>query len=215
MKANKFFKNQNGSMDMVNTGIFLVVLLVVLYVGVNIIQSVSDASAIDQASYATGTFNLTANVTTDEVVNITAGGTVYCFEFNYTGTGLTDASCTNVPVTNAYNTSVLAGSNLTTAINAETTLTDLITATNAAAVTTITADATGTDANAYATVDNVTGGWAAALMSGGDTGDSLAAAQTSVDSTAEDSYAMANILPIVMIAIALLSGLIGLLYLFR
>jgi len=38
--------NKSGSMDMVQTGIFLVVLLVVLYVGVNIIDNVQDASTL-------------------------------------------------------------------------------------------------------------------------------------------------------------------------
>ena len=46
MKANQFMSDKRGDMNMVNAGIFLVVLLVVLYVGVNIIQNVSDASSL-------------------------------------------------------------------------------------------------------------------------------------------------------------------------
>ena len=50
MKANKFLANKRGDMNMVNAGIFLVVLLVVLYVGINIINNVQQASNIDDAN---------------------------------------------------------------------------------------------------------------------------------------------------------------------
>jgi len=46
-KKNKLFADTRGDMAMVNAGIFLVVLLVVLYVGLTIINNVQDASAID------------------------------------------------------------------------------------------------------------------------------------------------------------------------
>jgi len=53
MKANKFLhnasgmhKNKSGSIDMVNTGIMLVVLLVVLYVGLQIIDNVIGAAGL-------------------------------------------------------------------------------------------------------------------------------------------------------------------------
>jgi len=46
-KMNKFLADKRGDMAMVNAGIFLVVLLTVLYVGINIIDNVQDASAID------------------------------------------------------------------------------------------------------------------------------------------------------------------------
>jgi len=46
-KMNKLFADTRGDMAMVNAGIFLVVLLTVLYVGINIIDNVQDASAID------------------------------------------------------------------------------------------------------------------------------------------------------------------------
>ncbi len=47
-KANtkSLFTDKRGSMDMVQTGIFLVVLLVVLYVGINIIDNVQSASTL-------------------------------------------------------------------------------------------------------------------------------------------------------------------------
>ena len=46
-KSNKFLHNNRGDMSMVNAGIFLVVLLVVLYVGLNIINNVQNASSLE------------------------------------------------------------------------------------------------------------------------------------------------------------------------
>ena len=46
MKANRFLHNERGSIDMVNTGIMLVVLLVVLYIGIQIIDNVIDAAGL-------------------------------------------------------------------------------------------------------------------------------------------------------------------------
>ena len=45
-KSNKFLHDTRGDMAMVNAGIFLVVLLVVLYVGLNIINNVQEASSL-------------------------------------------------------------------------------------------------------------------------------------------------------------------------
>ena len=45
-KKNKLFADTRGDMAMVNAGIFLVVLLVVLYVGLNIISNVQEASSL-------------------------------------------------------------------------------------------------------------------------------------------------------------------------
>ena len=50
MKANKFLANKRGDMNMVNAGIMLVVLLVVLYVGINIINNVQQASDINDVN---------------------------------------------------------------------------------------------------------------------------------------------------------------------
>ena len=52
-KKTKLFADTRGDMAMVNAGIFLVVLLTVLYVGINIIDNVQDASAIDTEWNAT------------------------------------------------------------------------------------------------------------------------------------------------------------------
>jgi len=46
-KSNKLLTDNRGDMAMVNAGIFLVVLLTVLYVGLNIISNVQEASGLD------------------------------------------------------------------------------------------------------------------------------------------------------------------------
>ena len=46
-RKNKLFADTRGDMAMVNAGIFLVVLLVVLYVGLNIINNVQEASSLE------------------------------------------------------------------------------------------------------------------------------------------------------------------------
>jgi len=46
-KSNKLLTDNRGDMVMVNAGIFLVVLLTVLYVGLNIISNVQEASGLD------------------------------------------------------------------------------------------------------------------------------------------------------------------------
>ena len=45
-KITSFLADKRGDMNMVNAGIFLVVLLVVLYVGINIISNVQEASSL-------------------------------------------------------------------------------------------------------------------------------------------------------------------------
>jgi len=65
MKANQFISDNKGDMNMVNAGIFLVVLLVVLYVGVNIIQNVSDASGLDSGDSMYQTMSDLDNTTED------------------------------------------------------------------------------------------------------------------------------------------------------
>ena len=215
MKANRFMSSNSGDMNMVNAGIFLVVLLVILYVGVNIIQNVSNATSLDAGEYATGVLTFSDNVTTGELVNITDGSATYTFEFNTTGTGAT-AGYINVDVSSGYNTSVLASGNLTDAINAEATISDLITAVNTTDTTTITADAVGTAANSYGTTETgADTAWASTTMTGGIASDTMYQTSTDLDGTTEDAYSMAAIMPIVMIAVAVLAGLLGILYLFR
>ena len=157
--------------------------------------------------YATGTFTLTANVSSGEFVNITAAGVTHCFEFNTTGTGVTNDDCTNVPVSIDDNTSALAGANLTTIINANDTISDLVTLSNSGAVTTITADATGEDANSYATTDTVTGGFAAAVLSGGDTATDWSPDSTTALETPAETWATFQGL-VVLAVLAVIIGII-------
>jgi hypothetical protein len=52
-------------------------------------------------------------------------------------------------------------------------------------------------------------------MSGGVDDDTFYSTETDLIATTDASYAMAGIMPIVMIAVAVLGGLLGILYLFR
>jgi hypothetical protein len=215
-----FRKNNSGSIEMVNTGVMLVVLLVVLYIGVNIIDNVEDATSLDAGSAATGVWTTgAANVTIGEYTNITAGGVTYAFYFNNTTSPIAPSGYILVDVSGGWNTSALVHTNLTAAINGNATLAALITAVNTTAATnttTITADARGVAANSYGTVDgSATGAWGAATMSGGVDDDTFYSTETDLIATTDASYAMAGIMPIVMIAVAVLGGLLGILYLFR
>lgn len=215
MKANQFTSSETGDLSMVNAAMYLVVLLVILYVGVNIIQGVGDATELEAGTYATGALTFSGNVTTGELVNITDGSTTYTFEFNTTGTGVT-AGYINVDVSSGSNTSVLASGELTDAINNNATLAALITAVNTTNTTTITADVASTTANSYGTTENgAQTAWASTTMSGGAAEDTLYQTSSDMDNTTEDAYSMAGIMPIVMIAVAVLAGLLGVLYLFR
>jgi len=48
-----------------------------------------------------------------------------------------------------------------------------------------------------------------------ESGDAMYQTMEDLDNTTEDAYSMAAIMPIVMIAVAVLAGLLGILYLFR
>jgi len=219
-----FRKNDSGSIDLVNTGVMLVVLLVVLYIGINIIDNVEEATAVDIGSAATGVFTTTAgNMTDGDMCNITAGGVTYSFYFNSSADGsASDApsECISVgEIAYPWNRSDKVHTNLTAAINGNATLAALITAVNTTAATnttTITADARGAAANSYGTTETGSlSSWASTTMSGGVDDDTFYTTNVNLIATTDSSYAMAGIMPIVMIAVAVLAGLLGILYLFR
>lgn len=147
------------------------VIIIVLYGIIPVIGfQVDSAVTMPDDAYATGTLTLTGNVTTGEWINITAGGATYAFYINMTGT-VAPGGWNVVEVTHGYNTSLLAVTNISTAINNNATLAALITATNGTNTTIVTADAAGETANTYGTTETITNGaWGAALMSGGVTG---------------------------------------------
>ena len=126
-------------------------------------------SAIYGGSPASGTLTLTGNVTTGETVTITndIGGQIACFYFNTTGTG-TVSPCHVVDVSSGSNTSLLAVEDLKTAINADATLTGVLTATNGTNTTTITSNENSGIYNLYGTTETVSlGSWASTVLSGG------------------------------------------------
>ena len=203
-----FRKNNSGNIDMVNTGVMLVVLLVVLYIGVNIIDNVEEATAVDIGSAATETLTFT------DLANDSAMVTVSTVTFELDTEGNTTAGNVVVPI---GDTAILtAVTNLTAYINANATVSALVTAANTSTTVGITADARGTSANSIVTTTNAANAtWGAATMSGGVEDDTFYTTNTDLIGTTEASFAMAGIMPIVMIAVAVLGGLLGVLYLFR
>jgi hypothetical protein len=145
-----------------------VVLIIVLFGIIPTIgESIDTAVTLPTDTDATGALTFSGNVTTGELVNITANSVVYTFEFNTTGTGVTDGYI-NVDVSGGYNTSILASGNLTDAINNNATLATLITAVNTTNTTTVTAVTAGTTANSYATTETgAQTAWASATLTGG------------------------------------------------
>lgn len=197
----KLLKNESGNIAMVQAGIYLIVLLVILYIGLTINQNVIDASDFDDSVEATGVITFTGVGSADEVVNIStetytlkaaAGG-----EFEVTIGGSATESMTN----------------LVAEITANSTL---LTAESDAGVGTVTALVVGAAGNEYAFTTDVTGATVdAATLTGGVDADALYTASTEMDSTTENAYGMAGIMPIVMIAVAILASLLGIVYLFR
>lgn len=125
--------------------------------------------ALNGGAYAIGTYTFTGNSTTGEYVNITKeDGSVMCYYFNTTGIGK-PVGCLVVDVRSGGNTSVISATNLTTAINGDTDLDGILTATNPSGnVTRITSDRKTQLLNQYALSDTVTNGaWGAAYMAGG------------------------------------------------
>jgi len=205
MKANQFTSSEMGDMNMINAAMYLVVLLVVLYVGVNIIQGVGDATELEASVASTGTLSITGASAVNNVVNISTE----TYTFTNGTSGAFDVDVGSDAGNASYSTSQLvaeitANSTLVTAVD------------NTDNSTTVTSVITGTTGNAYGTTENVTNAaWGSTTLTGGLAEDSLYQTSTDMDNTTEDAYGMASIMPIVMIAVAVLGGLLGVLYLFR
>ncbi len=202
-------KNNKGSIEMVNTGITLIVLLVVLYVGVNILDNVGDATVQSDATAATGIYSSFSPPTDGRLINVST----VTFEIN-TSSG-TPITAGHVEV---YSSGTILSevTNLTLAINTNVTTSALVIATNQSATVHLVAKAKGTSGNSIATTENRDNAeWTAATLTGGSAESELYDSQQNLISVTEDSYAMAGIMPIVMIAVAVLGGLLGVLYLFR
>jgi len=194
-------KDKSGNIQMVQAAVYLIVLLVVLYIGLTINQNVITSTAMTQEVYATGTLNFTDVGNADEVIVI---GTE-----TYT---LKAAAAGEFEVT-IGGTATLTMDNLVAEITTNSTL---VSASNVGSLGTITADVAGTDANAYATTTNSTNcTWTDATLTGGVDGDALYSASADMNGVTESAYGMAGIMPIVMIAVAILASLLGVVYLFR
>jgi len=205
MKANQFVSSETGDMNMVNAAMYLVVLLVVLYVGVNIIQGVGNATELDAAVTSTGTLTFTGASAVDNTVNVSTE--TYTFT---NGTG----GAFNVDVGDDAGNASYSTSQLVAEITANSTLVTAVD--NSDNSTTVTSVITGTAGNAYGTTENVTNAaWGSTTLTGGAAEDTLYQTSSDMDNTTEDAYSMAGIMPIVMIAIAVLAGLLGVMYLFR
>ena len=197
----KLLKNEAGNIAMVQAGIYLIVLLVVLYIGLTINQNVIDASDFDDSIEATGVITFTGNGTATETINISTE--TYTMVAAYTAP---------FDVVIGANETV-SMTNLAAEITANSTL---LSATSSAGVGTVTALVVGAAGNDYAFTTNVTGATVdAATLTGGVDADALYTASTDMDTTTESAYGMAGIMPIVLIAVAILASLLGIVYLFR
>ena len=197
----KLLKNEDGNIAMVQAGIYLIVLLVVLYIGLTINQNVIDASDFDDSVEATGVITYTGVGLAEETINIS--GETYTMKaaagpaFEVTIGGTSAASMTNLVAEITANSTLLS-------------------ATNVDGVGTVTALVAGAAGNDYAFTTNVTGATVdAATLTGGVDADALYTASTDMDTTTESAYGMAGIMPIVLIAVAILASLLGIVYLFR
>ena len=197
----KLLRNESGNIAMVQAGIYLIVLLVVLYIGLTINQNVIDAADFDDSVEATGVVTFTGVGVADEVINIS-----------------TETYTMKAAAAGEYQVTIGASAaesmtNLVAEITANSTL---LSAESTDGVGTVTALVVGVAGNEYAFTTDVTGGSVdAATLTGGSDADALYTASTEMDSTTESAYGMASIMPIVMIAVAILASLLGIVYLFR
>jgi hypothetical protein len=206
----RFLADKRGDMNMVNAGIMLVVLLTVLYVGISIIDNVQDATDISNSVAATGTLTFTDNTADTQTVNISTDRYEFDTDGSITGGNIkVDLNGTGTPNLTATYSAMMFTANVTSndAVG--------VGASRSGDVVTLTADATGAAGNSIATTETLhNASFAATTLTGGaDTGTFYTTQESLIDTT-ESSYSMAGIMPIVMIAVAVLGGLLGVLYLF-
>ena len=170
----KLLKNEAGNIAMVQAGIYLIVLLVVLYIGLTINQNVIDASDFDDSVEATGVITYTGVGLADETINIS------------TETYTMKAAAGGAFEVTIGGTSAASMTNLVAEITANSTL---LSATNVDGVGTVTALVVGDAGNDYAFTTNVTGATVDAdTLTGGVDADALYTASTDMDTTTESAY---------------------------
>ena len=181
------------TMDGIGQMAFGVLALIVAFTIIPIVGSELDASVTIAAdAYATGTLNISGNVTCGELVNITsAEGVVTYFEYNVTD----EPSCADkntayddVVLARFQNTSTIAATNLTAAINANATVSALVTATSTDGIITVTSDVVGTIGNIPVSENLANGAWSSATLLGGTDGSDWSSTHNASLPTAVDFW---------------------------
>jgi hypothetical protein len=182
MKANRNIITDNrAQVNIIILAIFTVIMgFGMLTVGTYLYYAIaSNADAGTKIAvvgqYASGNFNISGNVSNGDMANITNGAALYMFEFNTTSPSPSACQMANCIIVNVYNSndSLRAATNLTAAINANATLSPLVTASTTAGsngynFTSISADTRGTAANSYSLAKSGTNiAFSGATLSGG------------------------------------------------
>ncbi len=158
-------RNEKGNANIILLAIMTVIMgFGMLTIGSYIyyaIASNADAGTItlDPARSSVGYFSFSgANVSTNDTVTIANGTQSFTFEFNATKASPSVCSTLNpgCVVVNIYNTnfSLNSSTNLTTAINANASVSQLVTASLSGNTTVITADTAGTGGNSIVLTDS-------------------------------------------------------------
>lgn len=150
--------------------------LVVIYTIIPVVGSQLDiAITIPGNEYARSTLTLSGNVSCAELVNVTNNaGAKAVFAFNITtgGCPTTIPEYATVAVPALWNTSTIAAINLTTALNANATISGTMTATNpSAGVVKLTYNTIGVSGNGGTLAEGLTNGaWSSTQLVGGAAG---------------------------------------------
>jgi hypothetical protein len=214
--------NPNASMAMLFVVVSSVLVLIVggffAYIGLFLnanVASTFDSQLNPAAAIGKFTFSGTGEtvINNGELINITnSNGNVYRFEFNTSGnpnlaTVLTaNAIRVNITSGSGHNTSILASGNLTTAINANTSTSALVTAVNTTNLTTLTFTSTGIIGNSITLSDNAIN-IASSGMSGGVEG---TAAWATTKANVMTGYTVIGIIFIIIGAAGCILGLMSL-----
>ncbi len=203
--------NANMAMLWVAVGSILTIVIGAFLLYIAIFINVSTSSAFDSTlnpASATGTFTFSGNTSTGDWANITSSALVNTsYYFNTTGIGKPiGALVVRVDGTTYRNDSAGSASALAAAINADSTFTGILSASNNVVnVTRVTASATGTGGNSYTiskTATNIT--VSGATLTGGVEGSS---AWTSSKSNTMTGYLIIGIMFIIIGAIGCITVL--------
>ena len=154
---------------------FFIGAMIATIIGLSVAWPVMD-SALNNGNGAFATFTLSGNVTCGELVNVTNGaGTQAIFEFNVTNAGAScaakNAAYDDVVLALNQNSSTIAATNFTAALNANSTVSGTMTASNPSAgvvwLEYNTHGAAGDNAGVVLSEAVTNGVWSATTLSGG------------------------------------------------